>query len=182
MTRENERYIIRPGRASDATALAGLHASVQLQTVTGGQPHPGIAAWVEDLLDGHPSAHPAYLKRPRGWYARTGDPADLLTRLLPLLRNRWRAADLRWHEPALTIDMYSRAARLEFTDGQPTTVTAIRGAVSPSTDPHTHAAIPPGACSNSPSATAPLPEVLDTWPDCLLRDSHTEHFLTTAFP
>ncbi|MEH1130746.1 GNAT family N-acetyltransferase, partial [Micromonospora sp. CPCC 206061] len=27
-----------------------------------------------------------------------------------------------------------------------------------------------------------LPEVLDTWPDCLLRGSVTEHFLTTAFP
>jgi hypothetical protein len=26
--------------------------------VTGGQPHPGIAAWVEDLLDGHPSVVP----------------------------------------------------------------------------------------------------------------------------
>lgn len=25
-------------------------------------------------------------------------------------------------------------------------------------------------------------EVLDTWPDCLMGDGGTEHFLTTAFP
>ncbi|MEH1130846.1 GNAT family N-acetyltransferase, partial [Micromonospora sp. CPCC 206061] len=58
MATSNDRYVIRPGRACDATELARLHASVQLQPVTGGQPHPGIAAWVEDLLDGHPSVVP----------------------------------------------------------------------------------------------------------------------------
>ncbi|GAB3970967.1 hypothetical protein GCM10027615_28690 [Plantactinospora veratri] len=59
MTREDGPYLIRPGRARDAIELARLHAAVQLQAVTGGQPHPGIAAWVEDLLDGgHPSVVP----------------------------------------------------------------------------------------------------------------------------
>lgn len=113
---------------------------------------------------------------------RTCDPAGLLGRLLPLLRDRWRAADLRWHEPALTIDMYGRAARLEFTDGELTAVTALRGATSPSTDPHIHAAIPPGALLQLAFGHRTLPEVLDMWPDCLLRDRLTEHSLTAAFP
>jgi predicted N-acetyltransferase YhbS len=138
------------------------------------------------LLDpDHPLARlgpPGIPKRPRGWYARTGDPANLLTWLLPLLRDRWRTADLRWPEPTLTIDTYGRAARLEFTDGEPTAVTAVSGAVSPSTDPDTHAAVPPGALLQLALGHRTLPEVLDTWPDCLLRDRLTEHFLTAAFP
>ena len=121
-------------------------------------------------------------RRPRGWYARTGDPADLLARLLPLLRDRWRAADLRWPEPTPTIDTDGRAARLEFTDGRPTAVTALRGVASPSTDPGTHAAIPPGALLQLALGHRTLPEVLDTWPGCLPRDRLTEHFLTAAFP
>ncbi|MFC6016673.1 GNAT family N-acetyltransferase [Plantactinospora solaniradicis] len=141
---------------------------------------------VRRLLDpNHPLARlgpPGIPTRPRGWYVRTGDPVDLLSRLLPLLRDRWQVADLRWHEPALTIDMYGRAARLEFTDGELAKVTAVSGAVSPSTDPQTHAAIPPGALLQLALGHRTLPEVLDTWPDCLLRDRLTEHFLTTAFP
>jgi hypothetical protein len=58
MTGEDDRYLVRPGRAADAGELADLHASVQLQAATGGQPHPGIAAWVEDLLAGRPSVVP----------------------------------------------------------------------------------------------------------------------------
>ncbi|MET8266300.1 GNAT family N-acetyltransferase [Micromonospora arida] len=121
-------------------------------------------------------------RRPRGWYVRTGDPADLLARLQPLLRARWQAAGLRWHEPTMTIDMYGRAARLEFTDGRLSGVTGVRGAISPSTEPGTHAAIPPGALLQLALGHRTLPEVLDTWPDCLLRDRCTEDFLTTAFP
>lgn len=143
-------------------------------------------AAVRPILDpDHPLVRlgpPGVPRRSRGWYARTGEPAVLLARLQPLLRARWRAADLRWHEPALTIDTYGRAARLEFTDGELTAVTATRGAVSPSTDPQTHAAIPPGALLQLALGHRTLPEVLDTWPDCLLRDRLTEHFLTAAFP
>ncbi|MET8258476.1 GNAT family N-acetyltransferase [Micromonospora sp. NPDC005553] len=351
MTPENDRYVVRSGRASDAVELARLHASVQLQAVTGGRPHPGIAAWVEDLLDGHPSVVPddflvaeyalandgaptvparllpaiapdrsdglavrtatvadadalaridrrlaggdvllcprdaavwryeiagrrpadlarrevtvlvqgvdvtGYLvhgsrlsaagelnvfaaatgrsadwpqaavamythlaqvgrryeasapgpftavrpilgpehplvrlgpagvpRRPRGWYVRSSDPADLVARLRPLLQARWQAADLQWREPTMTIDMYGRAARLEFTDGRLSGVTVLRGAISPSTEPGTHAAIPPGALLQLALGHRTLPEVLDAWPDCLLRDRRTEDFLTTAFP
>lgn len=143
-------------------------------------------AAVRRILDpDHPLARlgpPGVPRRPRGWYARSGDPADLLARLQPLLRARWHAANQRWPEPALTIDTYGRAARLVFSDGKLTAVTAIRGAVSPSTDPQTHAAIPPGALLQLALGHRTLPEVLDTWPDCLLRDRPTEHFLTTAFP
>ncbi|WP_117211281.1 GNAT family N-acetyltransferase [Allorhizocola rhizosphaerae] len=125
---------------------------------------------------------PGVPRRPRGWYVRTADPVDLLARLQPLLRARWDAADLRWHEPAMTIDMYGRAARLEFAGGELAAVTPVRGAVSPSTEPETHAAIPPGALLQLALGHRTLPEVLDIWPDCLLRDRVTEHFLTTAFP
>ncbi|MBG0563843.1 GNAT family N-acetyltransferase [Actinoplanes aureus] len=141
---------------------------------------------VRPILDpAHPLARlglPGVPKRPRGWYVRTGDPADLLARLQPLLRARWQTAGLRWHEPALTIDMYGRAARLEFTGGELATVTAIRGADSPSTDPGTHAAVPPAALLQLALGHRTLPEVLDNWPDCLLRDHLTERFLTAAFP
>ncbi|RAN94880.1 hypothetical protein GAR05_04646 [Micromonospora saelicesensis] len=93
MTPESDRYVVRPGRASDAAELARPHASVQLQAVTGGQPHPGIA-----------------------------------------------------------------------------------------TEPGTHAAIPPGALLQLALGHRTVPEVLDTWPDCLLRDRRTEQFLAVAFP
>ncbi|RKR86456.1 acetyltransferase (GNAT) family protein [Micromonospora pisi] len=143
-------------------------------------------AAVRPILDpNHPLARlgpPGVVKRPRGWYVRTGNPVDLLARLQPLLRNRWHTAELRWPEPALTIDTYGHAARLEFTDGELTAVTAIPGAVSPSTDPRTHAAIPPGALLQLSIGHRTLPEVLGNWPDCLLRDRFTEHFLTAAFP
>jgi hypothetical protein len=125
---------------------------------------------------------PGLPRRPRGWFVRTGDPADLLARLLPLLRHRWRAADLRWPEPVLTIDAYGPACRLEFTDGELTAVTAVRGAPDPSTDPRTHATIPPGALLQLALGHRTLPQVLDTWPDCLVRDRATEHFLAAAFP
>jgi predicted N-acetyltransferase YhbS len=141
---------------------------------------------VRPILDpGHPLVRygpPGAPRRPRGWYVRASDPIDLLARLQPLLRARWHAADLRWPESTLTIDTYGRAARLEFTDGELKAVTTIRGAASPSTDPQTHAAIPPGALLHLALGNRTLPDVLDTWPDCLPRDRHTEHFLTAAFP
>ena len=133
----------------------------------------------------HPLARfgpPGVLQRPRGWFVRTSDPADLLARLQPLLRARWLAANLRWPEPSLTIDTYGPAARLEFTDGELAAVTALRGAPNPSTDPQTHATIPPGALLQLALGHRTLPEVLDAWPDCLVRDRATEHFLTAAFP
>ncbi|PZG20849.1 GNAT family N-acetyltransferase [Micromonospora craterilacus] len=125
---------------------------------------------------------PGVPKRPAAWYARTGDPVDLLARLRPLLARRWHAADLRWREPALVIDTYGRAARLEFTDGELTAVTAARVAVDPTTDPDIHAAIPPHALLQLALGHRSLPEVLDAWPDCILRDRLTERFLTVAFP
>ncbi|MER5457479.1 GNAT family N-acetyltransferase [Micromonospora sp. NPDC002389] len=125
---------------------------------------------------------PGAPQRPRGWYVRTGDPCDLLARLRPVLRERWRAANLHWPEATLTIDTYGHAARLTFTDGHLTAVTAVRGAVSPPTDPATHAAIPPTALLQLALGHRSLPDVLNLWPDCLLRDRRTEHFLTAAFP
>jgi hypothetical protein len=167
-------------------AAAAMHAHLgqigRRYAASAGRPFAAVRL----LLDpDHPLARlgpPGVPRRPRGWYARTGDPVGLLARLLPLLRDRWQAADLRWPEPALTIDMYGRAARLEFTDGVLTAVTAVPGAVSPSVDPRTNAAIPPGALLQLTLGHRALPGVLDTWPDCLLRDRLTEHFLTAAFP
>nr|WP_269810608.1 hypothetical protein [Kineosporia rhizophila] len=42
--RASERYPVRPGRAADLPELARLQAEVQLQPLTGGEPHPGISA------------------------------------------------------------------------------------------------------------------------------------------
>ncbi|MBM7489507.1 hypothetical protein JOD64_000729 [Micromonospora luteifusca] len=141
-------------------AAAAMHAHLghvgrQYEASAG---HPFTA--VRPILDPeHPLARlgpPGIPRRPRGWYVHTRDPVELLARLLPLLRERWRVAGLRWHEPALTIDTYGRAARLEFTDGELSAVTALRGAVSPATDPGTHAAIPPrGPVSPGPRAPHP---------------------------
>jgi hypothetical protein len=121
-------------------------------------------------------------KRPRGWYVRTGDAANLLGRLQPLLRQRWHAAGLRWPGPTLTIDAYGRAARFGFTNGELTSIETTRGVTSPSTDAGTHVAIPPGALLQLALGNRSLPEVLDAWPDCLLRDRLTEIFVTAAFP
>ena len=141
---------------------------------------------VRQILDPeHPLVRlgpPGVPQRPRGWFVRTGDAANLLARLQPLLRDRWRAAGLRWPEPALTIDAYGPACRLEFTDGELKAVTAVRGVPDPSTGPQTHATIPPGALLQLALGHRTLPHVLDTWPDCLVRDRATEHFLTAAFP
>lgn len=160
-------HLARVGRSYEATA-----------------DRPFVA--IRPILDAdHPLVRfgpPGVPRRPGAWYARTGDPVDLLARLLPLLRARWHAADLRWPEPELLIDMYGRAARLGFTEGEPTAVTAVLGTVSPSTDPHTHAAIPPGALLQLALGYRTLPEVLDAWPDCLVRDRLTERFLAAAFP
>jgi len=155
-----------------------------------GRSHEAVAGQpfvaVRTLLDAdHPLVRfgpPGVPKRPGAWYVRTGDPVDLLARLVPLLRARWHAADLRWREPALVIDLYGRAARLGFTEGELTAVTAVPGVVGPSADPGTHAAIPPGALLHLALGHRSLPEVLDAWPDCLLRDRRTERFLTAAFP
>ncbi|MEU4421783.1 GNAT family N-acetyltransferase [Actinoplanes sp. NPDC024001] len=138
------------------------------------------------LLDPeHPLARfgpPGVPARQRGWYVRIGDPAGLLGHLLPVLRERWQAAGLRWPEPALTIDLYGRAARLEFTAGELTAVRAVPGVVSPATDPAVHAAVPPGALPQLALGHRTVAQVLDTWPDFLLRDRLTEQFLTAAFP
>ncbi|GAB3930203.1 hypothetical protein GCM10029976_031440 [Kribbella albertanoniae] len=146
------------------------------------QPFTGIRPI---LTPDHPLVRlgpPGVPRRARGWYVRTGDPVDLLARLQPVLRARWRAADLRWPESTMVIDLYGRAARLEFTNGELTAVTATRGAISPATDPDTHAAIPPSALLQLALGHRALPEVLENWPDCLPRDRLTEHFLTAAFP
>lgn len=52
-------YLVRSGRAEDVTAFAELNGAVQLQEVTGGEPHAGVAAWVRDLFDGHHTVRPA---------------------------------------------------------------------------------------------------------------------------
>lgn len=141
---------------------------------------------VRPLLNpGHPLvrlAPPGTPRRQRGWYVRTGDPADLITRFRPLLQARWRAADLHWPEPTMTIDTYGRATRLEFTDGDLTGASTARGAADPSTDPRTHATVPPGALLQLVLGHRTLPEILDAWPDCIVRDRTTELFLTAAFP
>jgi GNAT superfamily N-acetyltransferase len=59
MAMESTRYLVRPGHAGDATDLAALQAAAQLQPAGGGEPHPGIEAWVYDLMDGHPTVTPA---------------------------------------------------------------------------------------------------------------------------
>ncbi len=196
-------YLVHGARLSDAGELTVFAAACQrpadwqqaaatMHAYLGrvGQQYAATAdrpfVAVRPVLDAnHPLVRlgpPGVPRRPGAWYARTGDPVDLLARLRPLLHRRWQAADLRWPEPALVIDMYGRAARLEFTDGELTAVTAARPAVSPSTDPGTHAAIPPDALLQLALGHRTLPEVLDAWPDCLLRDHLTEHFLTVAFP
>src|SRR5688572_22143589 len=89
MQSQKTNYIIRPGRASDATDLARLHASVQLQAVTGGKPHPGVAAWVEGLLAGHPSVAPHdFLVAEE---SATGRPVASLVGL----RQHWSLAGIR---------------------------------------------------------------------------------------
>lgn len=120
--------------------------------------------------------------RPRAWYARTGDPVELLARLAPLLRRRWQSADLRWPESTLVIDTYTASAHLEFDDGELMTMTARRSTIGPSSDASHHAAIPPGALLHLAVGHRTLPEVLDAWPDAAVRDGLTEQFLTAAFP
>ncbi|MFC7546147.1 GNAT family N-acetyltransferase [Plantactinospora sp. GCM10030261] len=141
---------------------------------------------IHPILDvDHPLARfgPAGVpRRARAWYVRTGDPIDLLGRLAPVLRARWAAAGLRWPVSELVIDTYGRAARLRFTDGELAAVTPAPGAADPSTDPGTHAAIPPDAVLQLALGYRTLAEVLDAWPDCLLRDRLTERFLAAAFP
>ncbi|WP_028568816.1 GNAT family N-acetyltransferase [Salinispora tropica] len=161
-------YLGQVGRRYAATAQRPFHA-------------------VRPLLDADhllarigPSGIPA---RPGAWYARTGDPIELLARLAPLLRSRWQAADLRWPEPTLVIDTYTASVHLEFDDGELTAVTARRSSVAgPSADASPHAAIPPGALLHLTVGHRTLPEVLDAWPDATVRDGLTEQFLTAAFP
>ncbi|MEU4160525.1 GNAT family N-acetyltransferase [Actinoplanes sp. NPDC026670] len=125
---------------------------------------------------------PGVPKRQRGWYLRTTDPVELLAHLTPVLRARWAGAGLRWPASSMTIDTYGRAARLEFTDGELTAVTAGVRSPNPAVDPGTHAAIPPGALLQLALGYRTLPEVLAAWPDCVPRDRRTEQFLTAAFP
>ncbi|BEL05500.1 hypothetical protein Q0Z83_036910 [Actinoplanes sichuanensis] len=125
---------------------------------------------------------PGVPKRQRGWYLRATDPAVLLAHLAPVLRARWNAAGLRWPATSMTIDTYGRAARLEFTDGELTAVTAGRRSPNPAVDPGIDAAVPPGALLQLALGYRTLPEVLATWPDCVPREHRTEQFLTAAFP
>lgn len=97
------------------------------------------------------------------------------------MRARWQAANLRWPKAALTIELYGRAVRPEFTDSELIAVSLTRESISPSTDPDVHAAVPPESLLHLALGNCTLPEVLDAWPDCLLRD-HLTNFLTTAFP
>ncbi|GIJ73645.1 GNAT family N-acetyltransferase [Virgisporangium ochraceum] len=161
-----------------ATAMYAYLAGV-------GRRHGTLTA-VRPLLDpDHPLARfgpPGVPRRPRGWYVRTDDPAALLARLLPVLRARWHAADLRWPGKDLVIDLYGPAVRLEFADGELAAVTTVRGTSDPSNDPATHATVPPGALLHLALGHRTLPEILDAWPDCLVRDRVTERFLTAVFP
>ncbi|WP_433788796.1 GNAT family N-acetyltransferase [Actinoplanes sp. CA-252034] len=125
---------------------------------------------------------PGVAKRARGWFMRVGDPVDLLSRLRPVLHDRWHAAGLRWPTDSLTINTYGHAARLEFTDGELTGVVRGHPSISPATDPDTHAAVPPAALLQLALGYRTLPDVLNSWPDCVPRDHLTEHFLTVAFP
>ncbi|MEU8660727.1 GNAT family N-acetyltransferase [Actinoplanes philippinensis] len=125
---------------------------------------------------------PGVPKRQRAWYLRATGPASLLGHLLPVLRDRWNTAGLRWPEKSMTISTYGRSARLDFSDGEPAAVVAGHRSVSPATDPDIHAAIPPGALLQLALGYRTLPEVLHAWPDCVTRDRLTEHFLTVAFP
>jgi ribosomal protein S18 acetylase RimI-like enzyme len=191
-------YLVHGDRLSPAGELPVLaaacaqpadwpHAAPAMHAYLGetGRGLTGFTAVRRILSPAHPLVRfgPAGVpRRPRGWYVRCADPIALLARLQPLLRARWRTADLRWPEPEMIIDLYGRAARLEFADGELTTVTAVRGVVSPSTDPATHAAVPPEALIHLMLGHRTLPEVLDLWPDCLPRDRRAELFLTAAFP
>ncbi|EEP69749.1 GCN5 N-acetyltransferase [Micromonospora sp. ATCC 39149] len=96
-----DRYSIRPGLASDAADLACLQAAVQLQAATGGQPHPGIGAWVEDLLDGHSSVVPDDFLVAED--SATGRPVANLVEL----RQEWSLAGV--HLPVAQIELVGTA-------------------------------------------------------------------------
>ncbi|MEK8110472.1 hypothetical protein NKG94_51425 [Micromonospora sp. M12] len=81
----------------------------------------------------------------------------------------------------MTIDTYGRAARLEFSDGELSAVTTCgrRQSRHRPRDPRRH---PARGLLHLALGHRTLPDVLDAWPDCLLRDRVTERFLTAAFP
>jgi hypothetical protein len=101
MTNRDDRYVIRPGRASDAADLARLHASVQLQAAMGGRPHHGVAAWVEDLLDGHPAVAPDDFLVAED--SATGSPVASLVGL----RQEWSLGGVRL--PAVQVELVGTA-------------------------------------------------------------------------
>ena len=225
------RYRLRTGRPSDADALADLQAAVQLQAVTGGRPHPGIAARVHDMFDRHPGVGPGDflvaedLESVRPAASLVGIRQDwslggarlpvaqielvgalpehrgnrLTERLLTALHEKYAAehvplqmiegipyfyrrfgydyalvnagaptvpatalpaggaADPDAPHHTMTLDLYGRAARLEFTDGELTAVTAVPGVTGPAGDPAAHAAIPRARSCVWLSGTAPCP-------------------------
>ncbi|HWS37569.1 MAG TPA: GNAT family N-acetyltransferase [Actinoplanes sp.] len=81
-------YVIRPGRPGDVAAIAELQAAVQVQDMTGGEPHPGIAAWVEDLMDGHPTV------RPEDFLVAESDDGRVAASLV-VIRQEWSLAGVR---------------------------------------------------------------------------------------
>ncbi|MCE0538125.1 GNAT family N-acetyltransferase [Kineosporia rhizophila] len=125
---------------------------------------------------------PGVPRRANGWYVRAADQVDLLSRLQPVLRSRLQAAGLRWPEPTLVIDTYHRAAQLEFDGGELTAISERPGVISPSTDPGTHAALPPAALLHLVLGHRTLAEILHAWPDCTVRDRISERFLAALFP
>jgi ribosomal protein S18 acetylase RimI-like enzyme len=121
-------------------------------------------------------------RRPRAWYARTGDPTALLNRWLPVLARRWRHHDLRWPEDTMVIDTYHQNIRLRFDNGEPVAAHAEPRGTEQSDAPAAHAAIPPAALLQMLLGHRPLPELRDAWPDLVVRDAATAVFLETGFP
>jgi hypothetical protein len=117
--------------------------------------------------------------RPFAWYLRTGDPVALLDRWRPALVERWEAAGLRWSGESMTINLYGRSIRLEFSDGRLATVSPGPALAN---DPAAQALVPPAALLQLVLGYRSLPEVLDAWPDAVVRDRVTEVFLDAAFP
>ena len=128
------------------------------------------------------SASPGVFRRPRAWYARTGDPAALLDHWLPVVARRWREQDLRWPGETMVIDTYRQWITLRFADGVPVSARAEprggerRDAATP------HAAVPPAALLHLLLGNRGLGEALDLWPDLIVHDPAAEPFLAAGFP
>ncbi|WP_207931264.1 hypothetical protein, partial [Streptomyces sp. 8K308] len=125
---------------------------------------------------------PGTTPRPRAWYARTGDPAALLDRWLPVLARRWRQHDLRWPDDALVIDTYHQRVRIRFDGGAPVTARAEPRGAAETDAGAAHAAIPPGALLQMLLGQRSPKELRDIWPDMIVSDAATAEFLEAGFP